>query len=282
MNRTHIFCGIAVSLLAFGASADARAGTTDWQSVMGGAVRLVSADVLEDGSYLGGVEFMLEEGWHTYWRYPGEAGIPPVLDFSSSENLGDIEVLYPVPERYDDGYSTSIVYHHGVVLPLRIKPAQSDKPVQLSAKMFFGVCSDICVPGEVELALDLSPVAKADERIRTIIERDLNALPHPESGDVPMITGLQVVSGEKGKALQFTATLKSPNSNKSDLFAEGPEGSYIGVPKLVSRTHDTAIWTLSLNGLAHDSGRSQIKFVLVDGDKAVEGVRDVTVPTQQE
>lgn len=282
MNRTHFFCGVAVALSVLGGSADVRAGTTDWQSVLGGAVRLVSADVLEDGSYLGGVEFMLEPGWHTYWRYPGEAGIPPELDFSASGNLEQVDVLYPVPERYDDGYSTSIVYHHGVVLPLRIKPAQTDQPVRLSAKMFFGICSDVCVPGEAELELELSPSAKADERTRSLIERDLKAIPAKESGQAPKLTGIEIASGEKGKLLRFSAKLTTSGSTRTDLFAEGPEGSYIGVPKLLERADDTATWTLPLNGLAHSNGTSQIKFVLVDGDTAVEGVRDVTVPINKE
>ncbi len=282
MNRTHFFCGVAVALSVLGGSTDVRAGTTDWQSVMGGAVRLVSADVLEDGSYLGGIEFILEQGWHTYWRYPGEAGIPPELDFSASENLGSIEVLYPAPERYDDGYSTSIVYHHGVVLPLRIKPARPDQPVRLNAKMFFGICSDICVPGEADLALDLSPSEAADRSVLALIQRDLDAVPVPERDDAPRITQIEVVNGEDGKVMQFSAKLADPGADKTELFAEGPEGSYIGVPKLLTRTGNTATWTLSLNGLAHSDGKTQIRFVLVDGATAVEGVRDVTIPINKE
>ena len=57
---------------------------------------LLTADAA--GQIGGGIEIALEPGWYTYWRNPGEAGVPPVFDFSGSENVASVDVMYPAPD----------------------------------------------------------------------------------------------------------------------------------------------------------------------------------------
>ena len=111
-----------------------------------------------------GVEIKLKEGWKTYWRYPGDSGVPPVLDFSKSENVKAVTVLYPAPMRFPDGAGgNSIGYKDGVVLPLHVVPKDAGKPVTLDLKLDYAVCEKLCVPAEAKLELMLTGAENAND-----------------------------------------------------------------------------------------------------------------------
>lgn len=246
-----------------------KAATTDWVSVTGGAVRLITSGPLENGTYRAGLEFSLDPGWHTYWRYPGEAGVPPTFDFSGSQNLAGTDVRYPAPSRYNDGFSTSIVYDENVVLPILVTPTDPQAPVRLKASLFFGICKDICVPGDGEFDLTLEPTEPEDTVSAMLIDRDLALVPQTAEGSASRIVSIASEPGKNAPVLKITANV-DPDTSEPGLFAEGPEGSYIGVPALQSRDGGTATWALSTNGLARTGDGSTLTLVLVDGDKAVE------------
>lgn len=242
------------------------AAMTDWTEVHGGAVRLIAPGQIEDGQYLAGLEFLLEPGWHTYWRYPGEAGIPPQISSEGSANVEALEVLYPAPERYSDGFSESIVYHNGIVLPLKITPADPGRPVSVSIDLFFGVCSDICVPGEAALALELSPTGETDALAARLIRRDLDNVPSASASDHLGITS--VGPGDSPGMLSIEAEIG--DAGETDLFAAGPEGSFIALPKLAGRTGTRALWSLSTKGLSTTEADDTLRLVLTADGKSVE------------
>lgn len=250
-----------------GAISSAQAATSDWVEVHGGAVRLISSNVLEGGHYLAGLEFLLEPGWHTYWRYPGEAGIPPQITLTGAENVRSHKVLYPVPERYSDGFSDSIVYHDGIVLPITVEPVDPDRPVRLAIDLFFGICKDICVPGEAQLTLDLVPEDGRNELAEKLIRRDLAAVPGPPAANGLAIERMALSPADDG-FLEITVTV--PNGRDHNLFAAGPDGSFIGLPERVSFNGDTAIWRLSTKGLRTTAPDQTLILVLTDGSSAVE------------
>ncbi len=112
---------------------------------------IVRLDILnggksEDGTYLGAIRLRLKDGWKTYWRAPGDSGIPPQLDWSASRNIGAVSVTWPTPKVFDLNGLKSIGYSHELVLPIRIVPRDPDKPVRLRGEMDLGVCKDVCVP----------------------------------------------------------------------------------------------------------------------------------------
>lgn len=255
----------------------AAAATSDWTEVKGGAVRLIASGPLEDGQYLAGLEFLLEPGWHTYWRFPGDAGIPPQFDFTGSRNIAATDVLYPAPSRYDDGFSQSIVYHDGIVLPIKVTPADADRPVSLSVSVFFGICKDICVPGDAELTLALTPSGSRDALSEKLIRRDLAAVPAPAGDTPPYIAGITERPGGDDPVLEITATLSGQAGGAPELFAEGPEGSYISLPDLKGVVGDTATWQLSTRGLAHTDGKADLILVLIDGDQTVESTHAIVL-----
>src|SRR6201992_3436470 len=109
--------GLLASAPAFPAQAQA---ASPWLRDSHSAVRLLAGS--RSGSVLlGGIAFQLQPGWKTYWRTPGDSGVPPRFDFSKSENVEAVTVLWPAPKQFDDGAGgTSLGYHDQIVLPLRL------------------------------------------------------------------------------------------------------------------------------------------------------------------
>src|SRR5258707_6411603 len=104
-----------------------------WQRDTHSAVRLLAGS-RSGAVLLGGIAIRLQPGWHTYWRTPGDSGVPPRFDFSKSENVEAVTVLWPAPTKFDDGAGgTSFGYKQPGVLSLRIDGKRADKPVTLPA-----------------------------------------------------------------------------------------------------------------------------------------------------
>src|SRR6056297_12416 len=114
-----------------------------------------------DGTRMAALRFQLAPGWKTYWRDPGEAGIPPRFDWRGSRNVAAVEILWPTPQQTTTNGLRTIGYAHDLILPVRITPARAGQPVSLSGDLEIGVCSDICVPVETEVSLDL-PLGDGD------------------------------------------------------------------------------------------------------------------------
>src|SRR5580700_9618148 len=136
----------------------AAADASSWDGDARSAVRLVAGGIAgSSGDILrAGVEIRLAAGWKTYWRYPGDSGVPPRFDFSGSRNVKSVTFAWPAPHRAHDESGTTIVYQDGVIFPLRVVAQDAEKPVELSLKLDYAVCHDICIPkdAKAELALD--------------------------------------------------------------------------------------------------------------------------------
>jgi len=266
MTRLIAFLALSALLLPV----PAKAAATDWTEVQGGAVRLIASGPMTDGRYRAGLEFMLEPGWHTYWRYSGEAGIPPQITTTGSANLQTLDVHYPAPERYDDGFSESIVYYDGIVLPLLVTPEDPGRPVSLSIDLFFGVCSDICVPGDAALSLELTPSSETDTLAERLILRDLEAVPGPATSD-----DFRVSSVVFDAAGMLTIEAQVGDRTGADLFAAAPEGSFIALPKPAGETDGRTVWTLSTRGLATTDSDNTLRLVLTAGGEAIEHLEPI-------
>jgi DsbC/DsbD-like thiol-disulfide interchange protein len=131
---------------------------TAWDGDARSAVRLhAGTRNSSDGAALrAGIEIRLKPGWHTYWRYPGDAGVPPRFDFSGSQNLKSVEVLWPAPRRLDEAGLSTIGYDHDLILPLRVIALDDKKPVALRVKLAYAICEKLCVPAESNVALSLA------------------------------------------------------------------------------------------------------------------------------
>ena len=154
----------ALLLAAAPIAAPAGAGEDD------GIDAVIRLEVLDGGRTAGGryvaaLRMRLGDGWKTYWRAPGEAGIPPVFDWSPSENVARVEITWPAPELFELGGLRSIGYKHELVLPIEITPARSDRPVRLRGSVDLGVCRDVCVPASLDFDHRLDPKARRNPAI---------------------------------------------------------------------------------------------------------------------
>lgn len=139
-----------------GTGAHAADDVTSWDGDARSGVRMLAGATPKGATALrAGIEIRLMRGWHTYWRYPGDSGVPPHFDFAGSRNLKAIEVAWPAPERKVDVGGTSIGYSTGVIFPLRVTPQEPGKPVGLRLKMQYAICEKLCVPAEARGELTL-------------------------------------------------------------------------------------------------------------------------------
>src|SRR3982751_5880885 len=156
--------GVATTLLASSLALAAHADdSSPWQRDGHSAVRLLAGSRGRAG-LPGGSAFQSQPGWKTYWRMPGDSGVPPLFDFSKSDNVEAVTVMWPAPQKFDDGAGGhSIGYHDQIVLPLKIVAKSADKPTILRADISYAVCEKICIPVEAKAELAFTSVASTED-----------------------------------------------------------------------------------------------------------------------
>jgi DsbC/DsbD-like thiol-disulfide interchange protein len=258
------------ALLASSLAVEARAqDASPWQRDGHSAVRLLAGS--RSGAVLmGGVAFALQPGWKTYWRTPGDSGVPPRFDFSKSENVEAVTVLWPAPMQFDDGAGGhSLGYKGQVVLPLRIVAKNADKPVTLRAAINYAVCEKLCIPVEANAELAFASVASTED---SALFAALDTVPKPANvGDPNPLTIRDVKRDGKSAVVVDVAT---PDARDISLFVEGPTPDWaLPVPKLIEGgPAGVKRFSFELDGLppgASPEGAA-LKLTLVGGDRAYE------------
>src|SRR5690242_10263841 len=175
--------GVAALCVAYAASEVRAEDTSPWQRDAHSALRLLAGS--RSGTVLlGGVAIQLQPGWKTYWRTPGDSGVPPRFDFSKSDNVEAVTVLWPAPTKFDDGAGGhSLGYHDQIVLPLRIVAKSADKPMILRADISYAVCEKICIPVEAKAELAFTSVASTED---ASLSAALDTVPKPANVGDPI------------------------------------------------------------------------------------------------
>lgn len=179
---------------------------------------MISGEILQgwvrpDGSRVAAIRMTIAPGWKTYWRAPGDMGIPPSFDWSGSENLSAVAVEWPAPTVFREKNLTTIGYRDQVVLPLVIGVARKGDPVTLDTKIDLGVCSDICVPAEMHLTGVIDTTStRADPAIAAALAQ------RPFSAREAGVTGATCALAMKGDDLELTATLTMPHAGGQELI----------------------------------------------------------------
>jgi len=215
---------LAAACLFGVASAPAFAAeVSPWDQDIRSAARLIAAGALNqsDGHVLrAGVEIKLTPGWKTYWRYPGDSGVPPVFDFSASDNVKAVRVLYPAPHRFDDGGGTSIGYSGGVIFPLQVTAQHAGRPVTLRMKLSYAACEKLCVPAKAQVELVLTDAKTALDATLAAFEARVPKLGRVGDEGWPSIRAVRREAG--GAKPKIVVELAAPAGAAVDLFAEGP------------------------------------------------------------
>ncbi len=121
-------------------------------------------------THVAGLTILLAPGWKTYWRAPGDAGIPPRFNWSGSENIHSVDVQFPVPEVMDQNGVRSIGYHDGVTFPLWIEPRDASAPIHLRGEIDLGVCEEVCVPVTLNISGTLPANGQRGGMLSTTID----------------------------------------------------------------------------------------------------------------
>ncbi len=201
-----------------------------WVQASNAKARLVSGTVEVGGepSLLAGVQLRMDQGWKTYWRSPGDSGVPPGFDWSGSKNLKHADALFPSPIRFVDGNSTAVGYAEEVVFPVRITPERADEPVELKLAFDFGICMDLCIPNEVVLNLTIPPGA-GTRGDALLLESALSRVPkQAAAGALPRVVAVETKLDGATPGLVVEAEF-APGAEGTDLFIEAPE-AFVPVP----------------------------------------------------
>lgn len=119
-------------------------------------IEVLNGGTTKSGSYQAALRITLQPGWKTYWRAPGDAGIPPSFTWRGSRNLAELAITWPAPQVFlTSGYRT-IGYHDQLVLPIEVTPDSPNQPVRLKGRMQLGICKDVCVPAELRFDQQLA------------------------------------------------------------------------------------------------------------------------------
>jgi DsbC/DsbD-like thiol-disulfide interchange protein len=291
-DRPWLCAGLAIPLCALSLVADAAAAAEDaskWDGDARYAARLIAGSSASGNVLRAGIEIRLTAGWHTYWRYPGDAGVPPRFDFAGSQNLQSVEVLWPAPQAMPEQGLTAIGYTGNLIWPLAIVPQDRTKPVKLRLKLDYAVCEKLCVPAEAKAELVLNGngssqrVSSAQGLLSQTPSAQEAALIAAEAR-VPKKVALgegaalavRSVRRENGTHARVIVDVAAPAGTGVALFAEGPSPDWaLPVPAAIDGAPaGLKRFAFELDGAppgARYAGAA-IRLTAVAGDEAIEVV----------
>ena len=231
----------AVATLAFGAPATtATADASFWMQGVQSEVRVISpytATGENEATVPLGLEFKMNEGWHIYWRTPGEAGLPPQLDYGQSLNIQDVSFSWPVPVRDVQFGIETFIYKDTVVLPFDVTLQQPGQPLDLRGRVDFLICEEVCIPDTVDVAFSLpGGPARVAANEAALLNTFETRIPSENGGSVGLtvesIAFEPTTDPEKPALIGHLVTNVSSvfEMTKPDVFAEVPDGYFVRKP----------------------------------------------------
>ena len=272
-RRRVLRASVGAAGVLIGARAVRAAGdhdVSDWVASEHVRVRLIDAGPTATGR-LAGLQMQLDPSFLTYWRTPGEAGVPPTASFEGSANLRSAALAFPAPQRFDEGGSEAFGYKTEVIFLVRVEPVDLRLPVSLAVALSFAVCSDLCLPGQVKLRLDLDGSGRSPEADLVRDASRLVPVPMPLGGPGP----LAVVAVEPGAAPdQARVRVRNLPDTTPELFVEAPDPWFIQVGPGSAAGADTVFDIRALSG-PKARAKVPLTLTLVAGERAVETVAEL-------
>jgi len=253
-------------------------GASAWSQSIHSALRLVDGgpDIADPAVWRAGIEIKLDPNFKTYWRSPGDSGLPPLFTWTLSENVADVTVMWPAPYRFDDQAGSSIGYPEHVLLPLRVRLVDPRKPALLVLKVDYAVCEKICIPAKGEAQLALSPKGQSTVHARALDGVEAR-LPRPTRLGEAVAPGIVSASATPdGRGLMVTA-LVPETGGIVDIFTEGPDGWVFSAPLAVTTLPHTGgarllTYRVGVDGRPKDGRLADLplRFTMTAGQAAVE------------
>jgi suppressor for copper-sensitivity B len=258
--------------IAYGAEA-----ASAWEAGPKADVRLISATtaVGELESIPLGVEVKLQDGWKTYWRSPGDAGIPPQVDFTGSSNIASTDFRWPVPARFQYYDLETFGYSKKVVFPIDARIERPGEPASLRARVDLLICDDVCIPHTMNVSLDLpgGPAAPSDHA--NLINQYSVQVPG-DGAAVGLTFEAATFSGPSQKPLLEVAFRGAVPFVNPDLLIEGFEDHAFSKPEFeitdggmlaIARMNAEDIFG---DGAEVDLAAQPVTFTLFDGARSIE------------
>lgn len=232
---------------------------------------LTQADVLtgwraDAGTHMAAIKITLEPGWVTYWRAPGDGGIPPQFAFAGSSAIMSITPLWPTPEVFGENGVRSIGYYDSVVVPLVVRLDDNQtEDVDLSGEMLIGVCEEICIPVTLDFSALLPAIGASDDEIHTA----LSNRPVTQTD-----TSVTCAIDPTADGLRMTTTIDLASTGASEHVVIETADPSVWVSEAAStRIGDTLTATVDLvhpSGQAFALDRSGVRVTVLGSDKAVD------------
>lgn len=257
MDR-RLFLSLGLAALA---PRKARAAAPPWRARL-----LVGA--FHGGRHHIGLAITLEPGWKTYWRVPGEGGVPPEVT-ASGINLAEATVSLPLPQRFsnDDG-SETIGFHDEVVFPMAVTPRDASLPIELDFRIFFGVCRGICIPADYATAITLDPAKPGPDAVALSLWQA--RVPEPVAAEAAPVTQaeLDVSADRPALVLALARPLR-------DIFVEAPGTAFFHKPDFTRAAGKAWLAIADLKDVMTLRGQI-LRLTLDDQGRGVE--QSITIP----
>jgi suppressor for copper-sensitivity B len=268
---------VAASLSAVPLSVAGVVGPGDRVDLPSGTLRLQPGAVNGATAELG-LTLALKPGWKTYWRTPGDAGIPPRIDLGATAvNVAGLDVAYPAPHRFGAADAPSLGYSGTVTLPLTVHLADPARPARVVLSVMLGVCRDICVPVTEEIVAEIVPGASG--AASAVIAAARRAVPHPVAAGAP----LSVVALSRADAADPVVLLDidpGPDGPVGDVFVEAGDDWVLPQPTRVGDVGGRSRWRVVLADAP--AGRpvagAELTVTILGAGRATE--QRVTVPAR--
>ncbi|PYE90611.1 protein-disulfide reductase DsbD domain-containing protein [Phyllobacterium leguminum] len=254
-SRIFLLAALFAIILSPGAG---HAASSPFVEAMGGKVRLLlSVPSHPDKVLRGAIQIDLADGWKTYWRDPGDAGVPPQIDLTGSSNVEKSEILFPAPQRFHEGRTEWAGYKRSVLLPVTFELKETNAPTRVKGHVFLGVCETICIPVQAEFDLAVIP-GTSDPLAHTLVNAAFDRLPEPASPEF----GIAQAQRKDGNAV-FDVRLPSMDDQAQVFLASGSMA--FSTPAYKGDSFSAKI----LRGASDRPAR--IDYTLVQGDRSVSG-----------
>ncbi len=211
----------------------------------------------------------LKPGWKTYWRAPGESGIPPQFTWAGSDNLAAVKFHWPRPKVHYDNGMRLITYKDQVVIPVEFFPKTKGEPLSLRAKANLGVCRDICMPVSLDFSAKLSAlITRPDPAIRDALKK------RPLSAKQAGVKGVSCLVEPISDGVRLTATLKMPSTGKDEIVVVETADQEVWVAPTEARRSGAAL--VAVTDLVGPSNapfaleRSKLRFTVMGSKTAVD------------
>jgi DsbC/DsbD-like thiol-disulfide interchange protein len=257
MKTAALFLALTLSLPAHGMTQD----------------ELLRANLLpgwrmDSGHHMAGLSLALAPGWKTYWRSPGEAGIPPEFDWSGSQNVRAVYVHWPSPVVFHTNGMQTVGYDGGVILPLEVVPEVPGQPVVLRARVGMGICKDICMPAEVLVSADLVAPGADPGGIRAALKAQ------PASAAQAGVGRVSCAVEPIADGLRLTATVEIATQGGEEAMVMEPADRSIWVGEAMTSRQGGTLTSVAemvaATGAPFALDRSSLRLTVLGGARAVQ------------